>query len=418
MSNDKKRRDSKGRVLRSGESQRSDGRYTFRYIDNLGKRQSVYGWKLVKTDRVKEGVKEDLSLREKEEQILKDLADNILINKNKISVNHLFDSYMGTKSKLSIATRNNYKNLWNNHIRNTGFGRMRVADVKKSDILKLYNTLATEHELGNGTIQLFQNILYPCFELAVDDDLIRKNPARNCMKDFSTSVKNGKKALSQSEQRILLEFVASSKIYNIYYPLLSFMISTACRCGETIGLTWNDIDMSRCSISINHQLIYKKVKDKIIFYIKEPKTLKGIRDIPFNRELLVHLKEQRKYQNLLGIDDSCEIDGYKGFVFTTKHGTPIKPNSLNCILKNIVNAYNREESLFAKEEKREALLLPHISAHTLRHTGCTRMAEKGMDVKVLQYIMGHSNISVTMEIYNHINEERVQGEMAKVGNIL
>lgn len=92
--------------------------------------------------------KDDLSLREKEEQIVKDLAGNILINENKMSLNQLFDVYMGTKSKLSIATRNNYKNLWENHIRDTRYGKMKVIDIKKSDVLKLYNTLSFLFILG------------------------------------------------------------------------------------------------------------------------------------------------------------------------------------------------------------------------------------------------------------------------------
>ena len=76
-----------------------------------------------------------------------------------------------------------------------------------------------------------------------------------------------------------------------------------------------------------------------------------------------------------------------------------------------------EEEKKAAREHREAELLPHISAHILRHTACTRMAEQGLDPKVLQYIMGHSDISVTMNVYNHVDKNRVENEMQKIAKI-
>ena len=83
------------------------------------------------------------------------------------------------------------------------------------------------------------------------------------------------------------------------------------------------------------------------------------------------------------------------------------PSALNDVLLNIVNSFNKNND---NEE------LPHISAHILRHTGCTRMAEAGMDVKVLQYIMGHNDIAVTMKVYNHISKKRNMKEIEKVEN--
>ena len=94
------------------------------------------------------------------------------------------------------------------------------------------------------------------------------------------------------------------------------------------------------------------------------------------------------------------IDGYRGFCFTTKTCAPIMPSAVNSVLYNIVNSYNKTVKCEGEEK------LPKISAHILRHTACTRMAESGIDVKVLQYIMGHNSINVTMEVYNHVSVER------------
>ena len=104
------------------------------------------------------------------------------------------------------------------------------------------------------------------------------------------------------------------------------------------------------------------------------------------------LHEQKKLQLALGIFCNDEVCGLKGFVFTNRNANPIMSGNVNDILKRLVNKYNKIESRRAEEEKREPKLLPHISAHTLRHTGCTRMAECGIDIKTLQYIMGHLSL--------------------------
>jgi integrase len=121
----------------------------------------------------------------------------------------------------------------------------------------------------------------------------------------------------------------------------------------------------------------------------------------------------------MGIDRSFEVDGRSGFVFTSKRGRPMQPGAVNNVLYNIVKAFNRQEEERAEREKRRAELLPVISAHILRHTGCTRMAESGMDVKVLQYLMGHADSAVTMNVYNHISDRRrVEDEMKKIENLM
>lgn len=398
-----KRKDNKGRNLRPGESQRADLRYDYRYLDNDGKRCSIYDV--------------DLSeLRKKEDKIKKDIGDNINTNGSKITLNALFDKYMDTKPRIALSTRNNYFDMWERHIKDTELGKAQICDTVKSDILRFYNTLAKQG-CKNGTIQLFQNMLYPSFQLAVDDNLIRQNPCKDCMKEFSGDDKKKKEALTLMEQNALLGFLAKDKSYNIYLPMVTFMLSTACRCGETIGITWDEIDLKNRMISINHQLIYKKVDRKIKFYVNTPKTETGIRKIPMTKELYEQLKKQREYQMVLGVDRTYEVDGYKDFVFTTKGGKPFQPNCVNRFLINIVSKYNKEEEIRAKKEHREPVLLPDISAHTLRHTGCTRMAESGIDIKTLQYIMGHATINMTMDIYNHIDTARLITEIQKVDGL-
>lgn len=389
-----RRKDNKGRVLQKGESQRKDGLYVFQYKDVFGNRKSVYAC--------------DLSdLRKQEKQISKDLEDNINTVGAEITLNEQFDIYMSLKIQIANSTRQNYIDLWNNNLRDNELGNKRLCDIRKSDILRFYNSLS-ERGLKYSTIKAFNCMISPCLELAVDDDVIRKNPSKGCLAEFSRDT-DERIALTAQEQEALLDFVQQSRVYSIYYPMIVFMIGTAVRCGEAIGLTWRDVDFRNREISINHQLIYKKSTGKYGFYADSPKTDSGVRIIPMTREVYKALADQRENQLSKGWRTTVEIGGYSDFVFSTKNGNPVMPGAVNNILLNIVNRYNRIRG--------DQIALPHISAHNLRHTGCTRMSEAGVDPKVLQYIMGHSRIAVTMEVYNHVSSERNRKEMDKLEKI-
>ena len=136
------------------------------------------------------------------------------------------------------------------------------------------------------------------------------------------------------------------------------------------------------------------------------------------QEVAKAFEEQRKINFMLAKDKSIEVDGCSGFVFTAKSGRPLMPNGVNSVLYNIVDAYNKKEVQIAKTEHRNAELLPTVSAHIMRHTACTRMAEKRIDVKVLQYIMGHAHIDITMDVYNHVSEmSRIESEITRLESV-
>ncbi len=206
--------------------------------------------------------------------------------------------------------------------------------------------------------------------------------------------------------------VSFSVIMKIFF---SFYLTKA----EIIGLTWSDIDMKNKQVSINHQLIYRNLGEGSRLCVTSPKTEAGVRDIPMTASVRKAFEKQREYQFMMGIDRDFEVDGMKGFIFTSKNGCPLQPSAVNNVLYNIVDAYNKQEAAKAKKEHRKPEMMPRISAHILRHTGCTRMAERGVDVKVLQYIMGHANIAVTMEVYNHITEyARIEKEILKMEDLM
>ena len=127
-----KRRDSKNRILRNGESQRQDGRYAFKYMGDTGKQQFVYSWKLEKTDKTPQGKRDDLSLREKEKLILKDIDDAIVPRGGEMTVLELVKKYLLQKTGVRHNTEANY-NFVVNVIKKEEFGRKRIDKVKLSD---------------------------------------------------------------------------------------------------------------------------------------------------------------------------------------------------------------------------------------------------------------------------------------------
>lgn len=396
------RKDSKGRNLRIGESQRKiDGLYMYRYTDTRsGKRQTVYAGDL-------------LELREKEKQIAKDMDDNILTDAaiKKMTINTLFERYMQTK-KLADTTRINYTNMWNGHVKDD-IGNIKVIQLRSSHVKAFYAKMS-KAEYSHSTIKLIHTLLYPALEMAVDDDIIRKNPAINALSsDYGESAKE-KDVLTFGEQQKLFGFICESNIYNVYAPMLTIMLETGLRCGELIGLTWSNVDMEKKDLFINHQLVYKDFGDGYKFHASDTKTEAGIRTIPLSKVVQKAFTEQRKLNFMLGRHSTEMVDGYSDFIFLAKTGRPLMPSAVNNILYNIIDAYNKEEVVGAKKEHRKALLLPKISAHNLRHTACTNMAKRGMNLKILQYIMGHAHSDVTMDVYNHIADmSDVREEIAK-----
>ena len=169
-----KRRDSKNRILRSGESQRKDGRYAYKYIDATGKPQFVYSWKLEATDSTPQGKRDGLSLREKEKQIRRDIEDAIIPRGGEMTVLDLVKKYLSQKTGVRHNTEANY-NFVLNIIKKEDFGRQRIDRVKLSDA-KCWLIKLQQDGRGYSSIHSIRGVVRPAFQMAVDDDLIRKNP--------------------------------------------------------------------------------------------------------------------------------------------------------------------------------------------------------------------------------------------------
>lgn len=365
------RKDLRGRVLRKGESQRrSDERYVYTYTDPLGRRKYVYAQDLV-------------TLREKEAQLMKDQMDGLDIYvAGKATVNFVFDRYMSLKNNLKPTTKSNYLYMYDRFIRDT-FGKRNIAEIKYSDVVQFYNHLTKKQELKINTLETIHTLLHPTFQLAVRDDIIRKNPTDGVMAELKKNLgmKTGvRHALTIPQQRAFMEYIATHPIYFHWWPIFTIFLGTGCRIGEDRA-------------SENH--------------ISTPKTEAGMRTIPMLDTVKDAFEMIWEEQKENGWTDA-EIDGMTGFVFCNRYGNIMNAQSVNRAIKRISSAYNATEEIEAKKEHREPVLLPDFSAHSLRHTFCTRLCERETNLKIIQSIMGHKDIQTTMDIYAEATEEKKQ----------
>ena len=209
------------------------------------------------------------------------------------------------------------------------------------------------------------------------------------------------------EHNALLDFIWENPAYELYSPMIAFALATGLRVGELTGLRWENIDLKNNKIFVRQQLLYKNYGDGCRFHIQKLKTDAGLRDIPMRENARKALFKQKEL--LLKIGKRGQgVDGIEDFVFVNSQGNPFATNAINLVLDNIVKDYNKMERDRAKKECRDCFELPHISAHILRHTACTRFAEEGLDAKTLQIIMGHSNISITLDTYTHLDNSTIQ----------
>lgn len=393
------RKDFRGRALKMGEVQRKDLRYMYSYTDPLGRRKFIYANDLTE-------------LREKEQKLQKDQLDGLdIYAAGKATVNDTFDRYMATKYELRDSTRNGYLYTYDHFVRDN-FGLKKLIDVKYSDVLQYYYYLLNDKGIAVSSLDSVHSLLHPTFQLAVRDDIIRKNPTDGVMKEIAKKAGKNKgirHALTIDEQRSFMDYLATHPVYYHWWPLFTVLLGTGCRIGECLGLRWQDLDFEKRLISINHSIVYypDKKRKTAIMRVSLPKTEAGIRTIPMLDIVRDAFEIEREEQETSG-GNTQVIDGMSGFVFCNRFGNVPNPQTINATIRRIRKNYNADELLNAKKENREPVILPAFSCHHLRHTFATRLCETETNLKVIQSVMGHAGIETTMNIYADATEKKKQ----------
>ena len=398
------RRDSKNRKLNKGEYQKPDGRYAYRYLDKSGQERWIYSWALTATDRAPEGKEAGRCLRDLEIDISKSLMDGVnSYEAERTTLNEYFETYMGIKSGLKDRTRAHYRYYWSKFIADS-IGCQRLCDIRYSDVVRFLNRAIDQKKMKPNSARQLYHLIHPVLNLAVHDELIRKNPADDAL---SAVMKNRKSkqekrhSLTEEQQETFLNFLRGIPKYRRWYRLFIFLLGTGCRIGEARGLIWSDCDFAHKLIYVNRQVQYYRGEEDETYceHVTDPKSSSGIRMIPMFDVVRDVLLEEQAAQVEAGWEEKS-IGNVSGFIFRTRNGGCIDCRNVDGAIYRLVENYNKKEMELAKSEGRDPILMPRFSVHNLRHTFCTRMCENETNLKVIQEVMGHADISTTMNIYN------------------
>ena len=387
-----KRRDSKGRILHTGESQRTDGKYLYKYVDAFGNTKYVYAWRLTPTDPTPKGKREKPSLRELEQQIRRDIEDGIDSTGKKMTLCQLYAKQNAQRANVKKSTQKQREQLMR-LLKEDNLGARSIDTIKPSDA-KEWALRMKDKGFSYNTINNHKRSLKASFYIAIQDDCVRKNPFDFKLSEVLENNTKEKVALTEEQEQALLSFIKTDNVYHKHYDDVLILLKTGLRISELCGLTVQDLDFENHTLNINHQLL----RNQEGYYIETPKTKCGIRKVPMSEEA------GKAFQRVLKRKKTVKgivIDGYRNFLFLNQKGMPMTACYYTSTLRNIVKKYNKYH-----DEP-----LPKITPHILRHTFCTRLAQKNMNPKNLQYIMGHSSIMITLNLYAHASQTGANMEM-------
>lgn len=397
-----KRRDHKNRILRNGESQRKDGRYRYTYVDENGDSRDIYSWKLEATDKIPVGKRDCISLREQIRELNRKKALGLINQGGSISVLELARRYIATKTGVTHNTEAGYQTVIN-ILEKESFGMRRIDSIKVSDAKLWLIKLQKKDGRSYSSIHSIRGVVRPAFQMAVDDDLLVKNPFDFQLATVIINDSIMREAISRSDERKFLDFVKKDEHFCQYYDGIVLLFKTGMRISEFTGLTIRDIDLKNREINIDHQLQRKRDGTYVIV---PTKTNAGTRVLPMSMEVYQsckHIIENRQPPRVEPI-----IEGVSGFLFFDKNDMPMVSLHWEHYFKHICQKYN----------KIYKVQMPKVTPHVCRHTYCSNMARSGMNPKTLQYLMGHSDIGVTLNTYTHLGLEDAKEEIRKIAHVL
>lgn len=398
----KRRKDSKNRVLKTGESERKTGGYQYRWETGDRKRHYIYAQTL-------------RMLRTKEKKIVHDIDDGIRTNNLNLTLNDLYNIWINVKKGLKPNTFNNYRYMYEHFVQKS-IGLYKVRSLHRTDIRRFYNNLVDDNGLQINTVGTIHLVVHQVLQLGVEDDILRKNVSDGGLKELK-KVRGlhgtKRKALTIAQQKLFLDFIKNDPKYKHWYPTFAVMIGSGLRVGELTGLRWQDVDLKNNMINVTHTLVFydRSKASHTGFGINTPKTKAGYRSVPMIktvREALINQKQYLESNNLKSVDN---IDGFQNFIFINRFGHVQHQGTLNKALKRIIRDANCDV-LNRNPTIDEETLLPDFSCHTLRHTFTTRLIESGMNVKVIQEALGHSDIQTTLNIYADVTKELKKQQFA------
>ncbi len=371
-------KDLRGKELGVGIRQEKNGLYSGRFVDRNGKRRHR---RFKKLQECRQWMADATYLNE---------HGNIL-NGSDILVSAWFENWIDIKRKsVRPNTVKIYTERYHHNIEPV-IGDILLSEVKPIHCQKIFTQMAEE---GYRTTSLNQTriALYNMLEFARENDAILVNPCKKSVKSNIGKSSPKKEALTREIQKKFLE-QAAGQSYEYQYR---FILQTGLRTGELTGLKWDDIDFEGRTIHVRRTMGWWYQTQE--WKEGPPKSKTGYRAVPLTDEAIYILRKQKEKNRRLKV---CPIQ-WKDFVFLCQQGTPVKNTTYDTALFSICDKAG----------------IPRFSMHILRHTFATRCIEGGMKPKTLQMILGHSNISITMDLYVHTTDTEKQKEIGMVADAL
>lgn len=416
------RLDGKGRKLQTGEYwDEKTGRYKYRYKDVNDKWQTVYSWTLTHNDKVPLGKnqKRGESLREKKALIQKDLVEEIDSSGGNMTVLALMERYIETRWRdVKQTTRNGYTTQLN-FMRTNDFGKKRIKDVTEDMAVLWYDELHEKYGKNYSTLCTLRGILRPAFTMAKKNGYVRQNPFSFEMLKKRYGGSKSREAITKEEMKQFLDFVRYDKHFRIYFDGMFILFNTGLRISEFCGLTVSDIDFKNHTIRVNKQLVRNMIDGKSTIYIEDTtKTEAGVRYVPMSDDVetcfkraisRIPAKEKIKPTVITSLDKKLKVQGFIWFD---------KNQSVEVALhweNHFRWAISKHDRIYAESLRfGKGTITPHVC----RHTFCSNMASSGMAPKTLQYIMGHSEIGITLNVYTHVETGNATEELRRLTSMI
>ena len=225
------------------------------------------------------------------------------------------------------------------------------------------------------------------------------------------------RVLTLDEQQEVLKYAEN----RLHRNLIHVALGTGMRAGEMLGLTWDDIDFRKKEIHITKTLVYIKDMEtkKYKFLYQTPKTKNGIRTIPMLDSVYHALKKQKVQcmEMQMRAEEWQPLEGFENLVFVGRNGKPMSNHTFQKSLNDIVKTINAERKAVSEKNKTVFESMEHIHPHALRHTFATRCFEAGMEAKSVQMFLGHFSISITLDLYTHVTDDKQRQELNKLENL-
>lgn len=372
------RKDSKGRVLKSGESQRKNGSYEFKFTDNSGKRRSVYA-------------KDLKTLREKEKEVQKGLEAGLKFTGKNITLEEMIQKYLELPRAVKSSTQRTNEGRFM-MVKKFQICQYKIKDITIADC-KAFAMQLNRH-YTDGTTKVLWGLCRVAMDYALESNMILHNPFRSVSKIPLMGKALPKGAFTDKEFDEIIKTMNDSNVYRWYIPHFNLLRETGLRISEMAGLRIQDIDFENRLLYINQQYLEGKGGYR---YYSSLKTKESQACIPLSDVAIeaIHKIIEQNEGRTLSFSDENDENELSGFFVLGKSGVSRCATNWETTFRGVQRLYNR------KHPDKPIRIHPH----KLRHTTVTRLLKHGLSVPATQKMIRHADASTTLNIYTHINTE-------------